>query len=63
MRRGVRGEGRLGRVALLALAAGHPRGADAGAQGALGAGGQVVDGARQILARDEPHSLVTSRHV
>lgn len=53
MRRSVRGEGRLGRVALLALTAGHPRGADAGAQSAFGTGGQVVNGAGQILQREE----------
>lgn len=39
----------LGRVALLALTAGHPGGADARTQDGLGAGGQVVDGAGQIL--------------
>lgn len=41
----MRGEGRLGRVALLALAARHPGGADPRAQGPLGTGRQVVDGA------------------
>lgn len=49
----MRREGRLGRVALLALTAGHPRRADPRAQGRLGAGGEVVDGAGEVLQRRE----------
>lgn len=48
-------EGRLGRVALLALTAGHSGSADAGAQCPLGPGGQVIDGARQVLQPDQNH--------
>lgn len=51
--RGVRGKGRLGRVALLSLTAGHTGGADARTQDGLGAGGQVIDGAGQILGGRE----------
>lgn len=48
------GKRRLGRVALLALTAGHPGGADARTQDGLGAGGQVVDGAGQIRQTGRP---------
>lgn len=55
----MRREGRLCRVALLTLTAGHPGGADPRAQGPLCTGGQVVDGARQILEQDEQHGSIT----
>lgn len=48
----MRGEGRLGRVALLALTAGDSGGADAGAQGSFCTGGQVIDRPRQVLQSD-----------
>lgn len=54
----MRREGRLCRVALLTLTAGHPGGADPRAQGPLCTGGQVVDGARQILEQDEQHGSI-----
>lgn len=47
--RGVRGEGRLSRVALLTLAARHTWRAHARTQGALSTCGQVIDGPWQVL--------------